>query len=145
MVKIAGVAILMLVIALGITGKLLTRAYEDIGVLKANVAVAEAATEEQRQALLLVEIQFREERQRVTTLQEEHNATLIERDTAVQDLNNFRSKISRAAEGRPVRVGRLATRATARVMQQFFTASGGTPDEPGGAVPTAPPGSDPAR
>ena len=137
MIKIAGMAILMLVIALGITGKLLTRAYEDIGVLKANVAVAEGATEEQRQALLQVEAQFREERQRVTTLQEENNATLIEKDTAVQDLSNFRAKISRAAEGRPALIGRLATKATARIMRDFHIASGGS-DGVAEGTPTRP-------
>ena len=142
--KIGLIAIAVLMVAVAGLGFLLKTSYEANGILKANVVQAEAAVAQQRQALVYYRETVEEQTALIGDLSEDATAVAIERDEAIAQLNEYRAKIARAATGRPSLVGRLATRATNRVMQQFHTASGGDGDEANGDLSPTGTGTDPA-
>lgn len=127
LIKIGAAVIVTLVLALSVTGFLLKNAYEDIGTLKSSVATAEAAVKEQRAVMVEIKAKYEAEQRLAAKMGEESRQAAQDRDRAVADLNAFRGKLARAAEGRPSLVGRLATRATRKIYCDIKEATGGEP------------------
>ena len=127
--KIGLVIIAGLALACMGLGFLLKASYKANGILEANVAVAEQALVEERETLAAVQAHAKQQAREIEALAADEAEAATQKDKAIAELNSFRNKLGRAATGRPSLVGRLATRATAKVMEQFYEASGGSPPE----------------
>ncbi len=110
------------IIAAGL-GYALKASYEANGVLKANVATATAAVAEQRDEFNRMEDLYKAEQVKAAALDEEKQDITQRYNENVIKLNNFRVRLGEAALGRPTLVGRLATRATTRVMRDIYCAA----------------------
>ena len=116
------------IIAAGL-GYALKASYEANGVLKANVATAVQAQEDQVEEFNRMEGLYKAEQIKAAELDKEKQDITQRYNENVIILNNFRVRLGEAALGRPTLVGRLATRATTRVMRDIYcAANSGTQD-----------------
>ena len=107
---------------------------------KANVSTLESSITDQNNTILRMEFKREQDQEQLTKLGDKLNAAQEQREQEIAKFNNYRDRLDKAAIAHPTRIGRLATRATLRVFDAFFTASGGK--KSGGDTEAAPSSAD---
>ena len=98
---------------------------EQVAIEKANVQTAKDQVAEQNQTILRLEKNVEITQIKITQLSKENNLITQEKDAANAKLNSYRGRLGTLAAKKPGLIGRRATTATSRLMQQFFQSSGG--------------------
>lgn len=106
--------------------------------LTEQLVEANRAVIERDAKITKLEQQRETDQKNITVLGVAVNEAQTAKDKEIAKLNSYRERLSKAATGRPALVGRLATRATGRVMCSFNAASGG--NNGCQTVPSAPAG-----
>lgn len=125
MMKVMLGVIAVLVILLSGSGLLLRKAWHDTGILEAAVSEVTQQLANQVRVTADLKADYDEQNVRIGTMMAENNALQAQTDAAISTLTNYRDRLASAAQGRPGLVGRLATRATGRLMCQMAAATGG--------------------
>lgn len=126
----AGVAILILSGIVSFQYKAIEALNQDIATERANVVTLKATIKEQNETILLVEKQRAADQVKMDWLREQKLQAVEEQKNAEASINSYRKRLDKAAIAKPELVGRIATRATGRVMRSFFKASGGREEGP---------------
>jgi len=92
---------------------------------RANVQTLKNTIDEQNATILRIEKQRATDQANMLHLGAALNKSQLEKEKEVAKFNAYRNRLNTTAVARPTLVGRIATRATARVFDKFFKASGG--------------------
>ena len=112
---------------------------QDLATERANVVTLQDKMKVQQAAITKLEVQRAKDQAQINRLGEKNNVLQTAKEEAVAELNGFRTRLDRVAIKKPGLVGRLATRATCRVMYNFQSASGGDTSERNPCLPPASP------
>ena len=116
---------------------------QNLATERASVATLKGTIVEQNRQQAEFIAKLEADREKLGQLSERANTIQTERDNAIAKFNDYRTRLGKAAMGRPTLVGRLASKSVARLMCQFRQASGGaTCDDGGKAVRSTAPGAD---
>ena len=92
---------------------------------RAKVQTLNDAVKTQQDTIYALETRRAEDQRDIIALGDNLAYAQLEKEEAVAQFNAYRKRLDTAAIARPTLVGRVATRATKRVFDAFFEASGG--------------------
>ncbi len=107
----------VLLLGLVATGWMLTNAYEEVGIQKANVEVAKAAAVEAVANFDDMQEDYARQAKMLSVMTDQSKLINASYQEDLNELNSFRDRLGGAAIGRPELVRRAADRAVARRMR----------------------------
>ncbi len=107
----------VLLLGLVTTGYLLSNAYEEVGIQKANVETAKSAMDEAVANFDTMQEDYARQAQILSVMTDQSKLINVSYQEDLNELNSFRDRLGGAALGRPELVRRAADRAVARRMR----------------------------
>lgn len=134
----AAVAIFILSGIVGIQYKVIEGLNQDVATERANVSTLKTTIEDQNKTILTIESQRAADQVKLDWVAERNRQAIKKKNDAEAKINSYRKRLDKVAIAKPELVSRLATKATARMMNDFLLATEVKPGSVAGVAKETP-------